>query len=118
MVSRGVADDRCHMLDRPRTSAWTLYLLTLVSAIPLAAIVAASNPMPEGGCSGIGFGCSLYGWDAAGFVLLIVGVPYALGLALVLGVLSLVTDRRSTVTTIVATVGLAVPWLLVPFVRQ
>ena len=101
------------MLSRPRTAAWILYLLTLVSALPLAAVVAATNPMPEGACSGIGFGCSLYGWDAAGFALLLLGVPYALGLAAVLGVLSLLPERFAGIVTIVAGLGLAIPWILV-----
>ena len=113
MSSGGPRADHDQMPKRPRTTAWTLYLLTLLSALPLAAILADANQMPAGGCSGIGFGCSLYGWDAAGFLLLIIGIPYALGLAAVLGVLSLLSDRRAPIATVVAGVGLAIPWMFV-----
>jgi hypothetical protein len=93
--------------------AWGLYLTTLLSAYPLGAIVAAATPQPAGACSGIGFGCSLYGWDAAGFLLAIVGVPYAVGLALVLLVLGLLPTRWRPVQFAVAAFGLAVPWVVV-----
>ena len=100
------------MASHPRRATWTLYALTIASGLPLAAIIAAATPMPEGACSGIGFGCSLYGWDAAGLALLILGVPYALGLTLVLGLLSLLPERHAPIATGVAAVGLAVPWVL------
>lgn len=103
-------DDR--VPNHTRTT-WTLYLLTLLSALPLAAVIATSTPMPEGACSGIGFGCSLYGWDAAGFLLMIFGIPYALVLAVALGVLSLLPARRAVIAAVVAGVGLAIPWLFV-----
>jgi hypothetical protein len=89
---------------------WLLYLLTLLSAYPIGAILAAASPQPDGACSGIGFGCTLYGWDAAGFMLMIVGIPYALGLAFVLAVLGFLPWRWRPVQAVVATVGLAVPW--------
>ena len=104
--------DHEHVLRRPRTAAWILFLLTLVSALPIAAVIAAAHPMPEGACSGIGFGCSLYGWDVAGFALLFLGVPYALGLATLLGVLCLLPDRWAGIVTAVAGLGLAVPWVV------
>lgn len=93
-------------------TAGVLYLLTLLSAWPVGAIVAHASPPPAGACSGIGFGCSLYGWDAAGFLLLYLGIPYALGLALVLALLGLLPPRWRPAQTIVAAGGLAVPWLL------
>lgn len=89
---------------------WYLYLATLVSALPLGAIIAAATPMPEGACSGIGWGCSLYEWDAAGFALIIFGVPYAFLLGVVLLTLSFVGKRAAPY---VACTGLAIPWLLV-----
>ncbi|MEN3273851.1 MAG: hypothetical protein V7636_2612 [Actinomycetota bacterium] len=89
-----------------------LYLLTLASALPLGALIASANP-PDGGCSGIGFGCSLYGWDAAGFALLFAGVPYAVILAALLGVLCLLPRRCAGVAQVVAALGLAVPWFAV-----
>ena len=92
-------------------SPWLPYAATIVSALPLGAIVAAANPQPAGACSGIGFGCSLYGWDAAAFLLLFVGGPYAFVLAIVLGVLSRARSRTLPVTA--AWIGLAVPWVAV-----
>ncbi|MFP5326202.1 MAG: hypothetical protein ACLGHT_01825 [Acidimicrobiia bacterium] len=89
---------------------WFIYAATIASGLPLGAVVAAANQMPEGGCSGIGFGCSLYGWSAAGVLLLIVGLPYALLLGTVLVVLSF-AGRRAAVP--VAWVGLAIPWIAV-----
>lgn len=112
MAGRVRCEDHHNVRTRPRGIAWTLYLLTLVSALPLAALLAAATPMPAGACSGIGFGCSLYGWDAAGFALLILGVPYAVGLAVLLGLLSLLPDRIAIVVPIVAGIGLAIPWAL------
>jgi len=95
---------------RKRLVPWVLYLLTLLSAWPVGEILARSAPQPAGACSGIGFGCSLYGWDAAGFVLFVLGIPFAAGLAVVLGVLSFLPERFAPVTTAVALAGLAVPW--------
>ena len=86
---------------------WFLYAATLASALPIAAIIARSTPMPEGACSGIGWGCSLYEWDAAGFALMIFGIPYAFVLTFVLFMLSFVGKKAAP---IVASVGLAVPW--------
>ena len=91
---------------------WFLYLATLASAVPIAAIIAWATPMPEGACSGIGWGCSLYEWDAAGFALVIFGVPYAAALATVLFILSFVGKRAAPV---VGWVGLAIPWMFAVF---
>jgi hypothetical protein len=92
--------------------AGVAYLLTLLSAWPIGATIAHAMPQPAGACSGIGFGCTLYGWDAATFALLYLGVPYALGLALVLALLGLLRPRWRPVQTVVAGGGLGVPWLL------
>ena len=96
-----------------RWTPWLLYLATLLSALPLGAIIARESPQPPGACSGIGFGCSLYGWDAAGFALLFLGVPYAVGLAVVLGLLHLVPRRLGFIHVGMAAIGLAVPWIVV-----
>jgi hypothetical protein len=88
-------------------AAWALYLATLLSAVPLAAIVATANPMPEGACSGIGFGCSVYGWDAAGFALVIAGVPYTVVLGMLVALAGLLGRM---VATGVALAGLLLPW--------
>lgn len=112
MFGRRADADHGRMTNRPRSTAWILYLLTLASALPLGAMIASANPA-DGGCSGIGFGCSLYGWDAAGFALLLLGVPYAVVLAAVLGVLSLLPQRYAVLAKVVAGAGLAVPWFAV-----
>ena len=93
---------------RPSTP-WLLYLATLLSGLPLAGAVALANPMPAGACSGIGWGCSLYGWDAAGFLLVIVGIPFAVVLAVVVGLLSLAGRAWAAGA---AALGLSIPWLL------
>ena len=111
MVRAGRADDDPHMTWLRRIPIhWFLYAATLASALPLAAVIAAATPMPEGGCSGIGWGCSLYGWDAAAVMLIIIGVPYALALGILLLILSFVGRAAAP---IVAWVGLAVPWAVV-----
>lgn len=91
---------------------WLLYVATLASALPVAAVVAWATPMPEGACSGIGWGCSLYEWDAAGFALIIFGVPYAAALATVLFILTFVGKRAAP---IVGWIGFAIPWLFAVF---
>ena len=106
------ADDDTVTLIRKVPLHWLLFATTLASALPLAAIIAAATPMPEGACSGIGWGCSLYGWDAAGFALVIFGVPYAVLLAATLVILSFV-GRRAAPT--VGWIGLLVPWIVVLF---
>jgi hypothetical protein len=100
---------------RRRLVPWLAYLLTLLSAWPVGEVVARSTPQPEGACSGIGFGCSLYGWDAAGFLLMVVGIPFALVLAVVLAVLSILPERFAPAATAVALVGLAVPWAFLAY---
>ena len=91
---------------------WLLYVLTLMSAGPLAALVAWQTPQPPGACSGIGWGCSLYGWDAAGFMLLLFGVPYAAVLGTVLAVLG-AFGVSNALRRAVASVGLATPWVFI-----
>jgi hypothetical protein len=104
------AHDR-RAVEASRT-AGVLYLVTLLSAWPIGAVVADATPQPAGACSGIGFGCSLYGWDAAAFVLLYVGAPYALGLGLLVGLLGLLPPRWRAIQTAAAAGGLVFPWLL------
>ncbi len=97
-----------------RRTPWLLYALTLLSAAPLGAVVAWQTPQPPGTCSGIGWGCSLYGWDAAGLMLLIFGMPYALVLGAVLATLARFgSSRLIRLTVAVAALGLAAPWAFV-----
>lgn len=90
---------------------WIVYLANLVSLGVLAVVIAVANPQPEGACSGIGWGCSLYGWDAAGFALLVLGVPYALVLLAAVALPALLGAGR--VATALAALGLLVPWTVV-----
>ena len=94
---------------------WVAYLLTLLSAWPVGAFLARTTPQPVGACSGIGFGCSLYGWDAAGFLLVFLGIPFAVALGLVLAVLSILPERFAPLATGVALAGLAVPWAFLAY---
>lgn len=100
-----------------RAGPWVLYLLTLASALPLGAVVAAAHPRSPGDCEGIGFGCRLYGWDVAGFLLLVLGTPYALALGAVLGLLTL-SPRLLPLQTLVALAGLAAPWVFVAWTTR
>jgi hypothetical protein len=88
---------------------WVLYALTLVSAAPLGALVAWQTPQPPGACSGIGWGCSLYEWDAAGLMLLFFGAPYAVVLGAVLAALAFFNASGALRRT-VASVGFVIPW--------
>ena len=90
---------------------WTLYALTLASALPIAAIIAAASPQPDDACSGIGLGCSLYGYDAASFMLGLVGIPYALVLGVLLAIATVLGPRARPVAVGLAVVGLLVPWV-------
>lgn len=110
MWSRCDARQSRRMDFRRRGVPWLIFLLTLFSAWPLGAMVAAATPATPDDCEGIGFGCSLHEWNAARFLLLILGVPYAVCLAAVLGVLSL-HARWLRAQTFVAVVGLAAPWM-------
>lgn len=38
----------------------------------------SQTELPDGQCSGLGWGCSLAGWDAAGIAAVLYGVPVAL----------------------------------------
>lgn len=97
-----------------RLAPWLLFAATLLSALPLGAIVAASLPASPGDCEGIGFGCSLHGWNAAKFALLVLGIPYALALFVLLSLLSLGRSPGWLIAqTVVALTGLAVPWAAV-----
>jgi hypothetical protein len=98
--------------------AWALYLLTLLSAWPLGAMVAKSMQRPPGATSGIGFGASLYGWDAAGFLLVLLGIPYAAILAIVLALLTLLPQRLQLIPVSVGLIGLAVPWTFTVFLVE
>jgi hypothetical protein len=72
-------------LNRPGVLFGVAVALTLLAT----AVVAVENPRPEGACTGIGWGCSLYGWEAALLGLLIFGLPFVF----IAGVLVLATSH-------------------------
>ena len=92
------------------TSPGRLYVATIALVAVATVVVAIGNPRPEGACSGIGWGCSLYGWEHALVGLMVVGVPFLLvsGLALLLTGL-LPEPVRGVVSVVVAWSAVAVP---------
>ena len=68
-----------HRVARP-SKAWILHAAwsVLVAGVAVAILLSAALSKPEPGqCEGIGWGCSLYGGDAAAFDAIVV-VPIAL----------------------------------------
>ena len=100
------------LLLRPVTP-WVACGLTVLSGLPIGAILAADNPKPAGSCSGIGFGCSLYGWDLARFALLFAGLPYVILLLVMVALTGLLPGRWRIAQVVVALAGLALPWVVV-----
>ena len=92
-----------------RKTPWILYGISLLLLPVVATAVAVANPRPQGACSGIGFGCSLYGWDAALLGLLVLGLPFAVGMGLLLGLTSLLGDRFHFLRVAVACLAIAGP---------
>lgn len=90
---------------------WVLYVVMLLSAPLVGLALATATSQPPGACSGIGWGCSLYGWDLVGFVLIVVGLPFALVLMGAIALLELL--RLRPLATGVAALGVVAPWLLV-----
>jgi hypothetical protein len=60
----------------------TFSVVIVVSAAILSLAIAQVTKADPGDCSGIGFGCSLHGWDAAGFAAIFV-IPAALAILVV-----------------------------------
>jgi phosphoglycerol transferase MdoB-like AlkP superfamily enzyme len=57
----------------------------------------SQTELPEGTCSGIGWGCELAGWDAVGIALLFVGIPLLLVLLAghaIIGLAQWIRSRR------------------------
>lgn len=62
----------------PRSRMWIPHVAWAgLIVIPLVfwMAVLSQSELPPGQCSGIGWGCSLAGWDAVAFALIIIGVP-------------------------------------------
>ena len=102
-------------MTRRRWFPWAVFATTLVSAAPLAPLIYLGVPK-EGGtanCGGIGFGETPCGWNAVGLTLILLGVPYALLIAVVLGLSELLGGAGTRARSVIALVGLAIPWLFV-----
>ena len=57
----------------------------------------SQTELPEGTCSGIGWGCELAGWDAVGIALLFIGIPLLLALLAghaIIGLAQWIRSRR------------------------
>ena len=69
----------------PRSRMWIPHVawagLIVIPFVFWMAVLSQSE-LPPGQCSGIGWGCSLAGWDAVAFALIIIGVPLLLLLLL------------------------------------
>lgn len=97
---------------RRRWAPWAVLGLGALSAVPLALVFRAAAPEPGDrgiNCGGIGFGESPCGWDAVGFFYAVIGVPYALTVVVVLGLLELGGRRLHALR-----LGLAVLAALLP----
>lgn len=63
----------------------------------LSMLALSQTELPEGRCSGIGWGCELAGWDAVGIALLFLGIPLLLILLLghlIIGLAQWIRSRR------------------------
>lgn len=86
--------------------AWFVFLATLLSALPLGALIAHVST-PERGAA------FAYGADAATLIIGVVGLPYAVMLGIVLLFASFVPARMGWVPLTLSVIGLALPWLVV-----
>lgn len=84
----------------PRTRMWTPHAVWACSIVIPFVIwmgVVSQSELPPGQCSGIGWGCSLAGWEAVVVGLVFIGVPLLLLLLvghLITGVTQVVRSRR------------------------
>ena len=70
-----------HKPKRPRSKAWlphTVWAGVIVIPFFASMLALSQTELPEGTCSGIGWGCELAGWDAVGIVVLFFGIPLLL----------------------------------------
>ena len=85
---------RAEIYPRERPSPWPhiVWATFVIGVVAVILVAAGQTHMSEGDCSGIGFGCSLYGADVAGFLAIII-VPPAIGI-LVVGHALIAATRR------------------------
>ena len=86
----------------PRPKQWLPHAVWAgIIVIPFFLWLAAlsQKELPEGTCSGIGWGCELAGWDAVGITLIFVGVPLLFVLLvghLIIGLSQWIRSRRTS----------------------
>ena len=90
-----------------------LYVATVALVAVATAVVAISNPRPEGACTGIGWGCSLYGWQHALVGLMFVGLPFLLVSGLAVLFTGMLPAPLRFVPVIVAWLSVAFPTYLI-----
>ena len=99
---------------RRRWFPWIVFAATLLSAGPLALLLYFNAPKPgDPGvtCGGIGFGEVPCGWDAVGLVFLLTLAPFVVVLAAVLLLSEFFGPRLTPARSILALIGLALPWI-------
>ena len=93
------------LMEQPQSLRSKLWLPHAVWAgiivIPFVLWLAAlsQSELPEGTCSGIGWGCELAGWDAVGITLIFVGIPLLFVLLvghLIIGLSQWIRSRRTS----------------------
>ena len=95
-----MVEDETQHEELQRSQTWTPHAVWAGSIVIPFVIwmgVVSQSELPPGQCSGIGWGCSLAGWDAVGVGLIFIGVPLLLLLLvghLIIGVAQLVRSRR------------------------
>jgi len=86
---------------QPAPPRWLPHSIWALLALgPFGAYLAwlSQTALPDGQCSGIGWGCSLAGWDAVGLTLIIFGAPLALAWLAGHLVIAIVQHRRGRKT--------------------
>jgi hypothetical protein len=96
-----------------RGTPWVLYALTWVSVAAAALViwcgVAADQAAAPPPCHGIGWGCDLHPGEVAILVVIILGLPYLVVLAAVLGLLEIAGPRGTSMRVVVAGLGFSAP---------
>jgi len=89
-----------HKPQAARSKLWLPHAVWAgIIVIPFLLWMAAlsQTELPEGTCSGIGWGCEVAGWDAVGIAVLFIGIPLLLVLLLghlIIGLAQWIRSRR------------------------
>ena len=98
---------------RRRWAPWAILAGGALATGPLAFVYRLAAPEPgDAGinCGGIGFGESPCGWDAVGLFYAFVGIPYALGVLTIVGLLELGGLKTHMARLGLASVAAVIPW--------